>query len=134
MTRDDKEVRRVAAASLFNAGVSVARVGELFDVSRTSVYRWKQKFLEEGARGLKRRIASGRPSRLNEGQRAALKQLCERGPYAAGYARDRWTTSLLAHAILRQFHVRYDPDHVGRILRQMGIECCVKKLKAKAGS
>jgi putative transposase len=122
LTRDEMEARRLDAAKLFYLGLIPARVAETFDVSRTTASRWGQAFHESGPCGLKKSVASGRPSKLSDEQRAALKQLCERGPQAAGYARDRWTTELLARVILKQFRVRYDSDHVGRMLRRMGVE------------
>jgi putative transposase len=122
LTRDDMETRRLAAAKLFKAGASAIQVGELFDVSRNSAGRWKQLLREEGIRALKKSVAPGRPSRLNEQQRMKLKQLCERGPQAAGYDSSRWTTAMLADAIQEQLGIQYHPDHVGKLLHRMGVE------------
>jgi transposase len=122
LTRDEMEARRLKAARLLKAGISPGRVAETFEVSRTTAYRWEHLFLEQGRRGMKKRIPSGRPPKLDEQQLESLRELCKEGPQAAGYDHHRWTTELLADAILRQFHVRYDSDHVGRMLRHMGVE------------
>ena len=132
LTRDDMETRRLSAPKLFRAGARSIPVGELFDVSRNSAGRWEQRVLEEGARGLKKSVAPGRPSRLDDEQRAALKQLCEEGPQAAGYDRDHWTQELLTRMIWKQFRIRYDPDHVGRMLRRMGVDWGPKRRRQKA--
>lgn len=122
LTRDEMEQRRLAAAKLFEVGINPSRVGETFEVSRTTAYRWEQLFLKCGIRGLKKHKASGRRPKLTERQREVLGEWCQNGPYAAGYAQTRWTTALLAEAILKKFHVRYEHNHVGRLLHQMGVE------------
>jgi hypothetical protein len=43
------------------------------------------------------------------------------GPQAAGLDSDRWTTARLAEAIYNRFGVRYDPDHVGRLMHRLGL-------------
>jgi transposase len=46
-----------------------------------------------------------------------------KGAMAHGYQTELWTTSRIAEVIERTFGVRYDRDHVGRILRGMGFSC-----------
>jgi transposase len=43
------------------------------------------------------------------------------GARAAGFETDRWTTARFADAIFVRFGVRYDPDHVGRIMHRLGL-------------
>ncbi len=43
------------------------------------------------------------------------------GALAHGFSRDRWTTGKLAEAINRKFGVRYDQDHVGRLMHKFGL-------------
>jgi len=43
------------------------------------------------------------------------------GPRAFGFETDRWTTARLAHAIDARFGIRYDPDHVGRLMHRLGL-------------
>ncbi len=43
------------------------------------------------------------------------------GASAHGFPTDRWTTGRLAMAIERQFGVRYDQDHVGRLMHKFGL-------------
>ena len=37
------------------------------------------------------------------------------------YVNDRWTTGRLAKAIEKQFGIRYDQDHVGRLMHKYGL-------------
>lgn len=122
LTRDEMEARRLKAVKLFRAGVSPALVGIILNVSRTSAGRWRDVFREEGVSALKTHPAPGRPRKLDEWQLGKLEQLCRRGPQAAGYDRDHWTTDLLADAVWREFHIRLHSDHVGKMLHQMGVE------------
>jgi hypothetical protein len=43
------------------------------------------------------------------------------GPRAAGFDTEMWTTGRFADAIFARFGVRYDPDHVGRIMHRLGL-------------
>jgi transposase len=43
------------------------------------------------------------------------------GAAAYGFSNDRWTTGRLAKAIDKQFGVRYDQDHVGRLMHKFGL-------------
>ena len=43
------------------------------------------------------------------------------GPRAFGFETDRWTTARLAQAIEGRFAIRYDPDHVGRLMHRLGL-------------
>ena len=43
------------------------------------------------------------------------------GAAAHGFPSDRWTTGRLASAIEKQFGVRYDQDHVGRLMHKFGL-------------
>jgi hypothetical protein len=40
---------------------------------------------------------------------------------AHGFSDDRWTTARLAEAIEKRFGIRYDPDHVGRLMHALGL-------------
>jgi transposase len=70
---------------------------------------------------LRKRRAPGRPSRLNADQQAGVADVFKAGPRAAGFESDRWTTLRFAEAIHARFGVRYDPDHVGRIMHRLGL-------------
>ena len=74
-----------------------------------------------GAIGSADNRASGRPSRLNPEQLRSVAELYQAGPRDAGFDADRWTTVRFAKAILTRFGVRYDPDHVGRIMHRLGL-------------
>jgi transposase len=51
----------------------------------------------------------------------AAAEVYRSGARAAGFESDRWTTARFADAIYMRFGVRYDPDHVGRIMHRLGL-------------
>ena len=72
--------------------------------------------------GLKRRVASGAPTRLSEKQQAKLPPgLLARGAPAHGFRGDVWTCGRVAEVIWREFGVRYHPAHVSRLVRALGL-------------
>ena len=70
---------------------------------------------------LRKRKAPGRPSRLSSSQLAEVREMFASGPMAFGFETERWTTARLAQAIEARFAIRYDPDHVGRLMHRLGL-------------
>jgi transposase len=121
LTRDEMESRRLLAAQDLQRGLSPSQVARKFGVSRTTASRWCRSLSGKGLESLRKRRAPGRPSRLSGDQLRAVAEFYRCGPRAAGFESDRWTTARLAEAIFRCFGVRYDPDHVGRIMHRLGL-------------
>ena len=73
--------------------------------------------------GIAAQAARSGPSRAASPRSSsqALRELYRAGPRAAGFESDRWTTVRFAQAIFARFGVRYDPDHVGRIMHRLGL-------------
>jgi putative transposase len=115
------ENRRLLAAQDLQQGLSQSQIARRFGVSRTTASRWHRTLAGTGVEGLRKRRAPGRPSRLNGEQRTQIVELYAAGPRAAGYESDRWTTARLANAIFTRFGVKYDPDHVGRLMHRLGL-------------
>ena len=121
LTRDEMESRRLLAAQDLQRGLSQSQVARKFGVSRTTASRWHRALSGKGMESLRKRRAPGRPSRLNADQVAGVAEVYRLGPRAAGFDSDKWTTARFADAILAKFGVRYDPDHVGRIMHRLGL-------------
>ncbi|MET7684237.1 helix-turn-helix domain-containing protein [Streptomyces sp. NPDC005423] len=60
------EARRVRAVELFEGGVSHAEIARAVGVCAESVRRWRRVWEQDGASGLRRRAATGRPPKLDE--------------------------------------------------------------------
>jgi putative transposase len=121
LTRDEMESRRLLAAQDLQRGLSQSQVARKFGVSRTTASRWYRSLSGKGLESLRKRRAPGRPSRLTADQLSGVAEVYRSGPRTAGFESDRWTTARFAQAIFMRFGVRYDPDHVGRIMHRLGL-------------
>lgn len=121
LTRDEMESRRLLAAQDLHNGLSQSQIARKFGVSRTTASRWYRSLHGSGMESLRKRRATGRPCRLSREQRQGVVDLYHEGALAAGFRDDKWTTARLAQAIFNRFDVRYDADHVGRIMHQLGL-------------
>lgn len=121
LNRDEMEHRRLEAAEELLKGVTQARVARKFGVSRTTASRWNRALAGRSVERLRKRKAPGRPSRLTPSQQAEVTEIFALGPRAFGFDTDRWSTARLAHAIHARFGIRYDPDHVGRLMHRLGL-------------
>jgi transposase len=109
LNREDMETRRLAAASDLLNGLKQSLIARRYGVSRTTASRWQRSVVVTGVESLRKRRATGRPRMYRDGAQAH------------GFSGDRWTTGKLAKAIERQFGIRYDQDHVGRLMHKFGL-------------
>jgi len=121
LTREEMEQRRLEAAQDLLNGLSQSKVARKFSVSRTTASRWYRALANKGVDSLKRRKATGRPSRLTREQLDRMAQIYHDRPMAYGFSDDHWTTARMAAVIESQFGVHYDRDHVGRLLYKLGL-------------
>jgi transposase len=121
LNRDEMESRRLEAAQELLNGETQASVARKFGVSRTTASRWNRTISIQGVGCLQKRKAPGRPSRLTSSQLAEVAEMFHLGAGAFGFDTDRWTTARLAKAIEGRFGIRYDPDHVGRLMHRLGL-------------
>jgi transposase len=127
LTRDEMESRRLLAAQDLQRGLSQSHVARKFGVSRTTASRWYRALSGKGIEALRKRRAPGRPSRLNSEQLSGVAEIYRSGPRTAGFDSDRWTTARFAEAIQARFGIRYDPDHVGRIMHRLGLRDRIRR-------
>ena len=112
MTRQELEARRLSAIPYLSNGTPTGKLAKQFRVSRVTIYRWK-KMLSQGETKLKSRKAPGRPSRINDAERAAIKKLYSR--------QNGWTQRLFGNAMSDELGIEYSVDHVGRIMHRLGL-------------
>ena len=110
-------VRR-RATGLWNLaqGRSVAEVAAFLNVYPTTVYDWRQRFVEEGIGGLSLKPGRGRPARA---QGEEIEAYLRQSPRNFGLNRTRWTLADLARVVpsLKDF----TPSGVWRALRRCGL-------------
>ena len=118
-SKDAGQSRRLLAlAEIYDGGKrgDAARIG---DVGLQVIRDWVLRFNARGPDGLIDGKATGRPSKLNDGQRQTLARLVEAGPIPAIHGVVRWRLVDLRHWLWQEFGVSMDERSVGRILRAM---------------
>ena len=114
------EARRFRAWELKQQGWKQSAIAQSLGVTPGAVSQWFKRVREEGIESLRRRVGRGSPPRLSAAQRAQLPPLLTQGAEAYGFRGALWTRARVAEVIQREFRVRYDVSHVGRILRACG--------------
>lgn len=99
---------------------TLREVARMIGCDASSVMRWRNAWVKHGAEGLRVIPASGRPRKLTDVQSRRLVRLLLKGPLKHGYTTDLWTTKRVAEVIEKVFGIRYDRDHVGRLLHRLG--------------
>jgi transposase len=122
MRRDARvfEARRLSALPRIKRGESLSTIARQLGVSRQAVHQWMRQYRRRGAAGLRRRLRPGRPPKLARRQLAQLPRLLARGAEAYGFSTAVWTTQRVADLLWKRFQVRYDRDHVCRLLHRFG--------------
>lgn len=71
-------------------------------------------------RGLGRQTPSWSQAEVISDQKQQLVTILKEGPSRAGFSTDLWTTARVAKVVRKKFRISYHPDHVGRILHDLG--------------
>jgi transposase len=121
LTREQMEERRLEGGRLLKAGkLTKAEIARQLGVTRATVGAWSKAIKAGGFRRLRRRISSGRRSKLSADQKKRLKRLLDRGALAAGYPTDRWTQVRVCELIKKEFGITYHPNSLRRMLDHLG--------------
>jgi len=114
--------RRLRGGRLLEEGFSQAEVARRVGVHRQSVSRWAA-MVQQGGRDALRHRRAGRKPRLDSEQWHRIERGLREGPQALGYDTPLWTATRVADLIQRRTGVRYHPDHIYRLLQQLGWSC-----------
>jgi transposase len=114
------EARRRQAIQWIREGRPKAEAARRSGVSWQAVWTWWRAYRRAGSRGLARRKHPGPPPKLSRRKLAQLPHLLAQGAEAYGFSSPLWTTQRVADLIWRRFRVRYDRDHVCRLLHRFG--------------
>jgi len=126
-TRDSAQTRRLLAIAVIYDGGSRAQAAETGGVTRQIVRDWVVKFNAKGPEGLIDRKIPGRPSKLDEAHRDALRRIIESGPIPAIHGVVRWRLVDLVQWIFEEFRISVSKQTLSRELRAMGF----RKLSAR---
>jgi transposase len=114
------EGRRRRAWDLHHQGWTQQRIAEALGVTQGAVSQWLKRARDHGVDALRDHPAPGAKPLLTAEQHGQLVALLLEGAQAHGFRGEVWTCPRVAQLIKDHFHVSYHPDHVGRLLRQLG--------------
>jgi transposase len=112
---------RIRAVEAVKRGLAVSQVADAFNVDRTTLFRWVQKYHINGENGLLRKPVSGRPRLLDELEEDDLRQIIMFPASDFGYETDLWTVGRLQAVIEELCEVRLSKNTVWRRLRDAGL-------------
>lgn len=116
---DPKAVKRLMVALAYEDGESVEALSDRYDVPRSTVYYWLDRFEERPLEAAVRdEDRPGRPPRLDADDREALRADLDREPAELGREADEWTPELVREHLAEEFGVEYSLGHVRRLLRE----------------
>jgi len=115
--------KRYQALYLFLSGKSCREVAEIVGITKDTVSNIHQTYRNEGLNGIPDKPKSGRPPRLNEEQRAKLKEvILRKAPSEVGFPSDfNWTAGLIAKYIKREYGYDYSIRGVTGMFERMGL-------------
>jgi transposase len=119
---DWREGRRLRAWELKQQGWNQRQIARALGVTEGAVSQWMKRGRQGGGvEALRQRTSPGAPRRLNEEQRAQLKELLAQGAVAHGFRGDVWTCERVVEVIRKEFGVVYHRAHVSRLVRALGL-------------
>jgi transposase len=126
-TKDAGQARRLLALAAIYDSSSRTEAAEIGGVTLQIVRNWVLKFSARGPDGLIDGKAPGKPSRLNDAQRAALMAIVESGPIPAIHEVVRWRLVDLCQWVWEELRVVISKQTMSRELRGMNY----RKLSAR---
>ncbi len=118
-----QEVGRVSTRAhiilLSSRGYSAPQISRIHDVTGPMVYKWMDRFDEEGPPGLYDRDREGRPPKIDEEVEQEIERLLKGNPAEEGENATRWTTDRIAEYLDRELGVDVHPETVRDALSRL---------------
>jgi transposase len=114
------DVRTRAVAAL-RRGMRTNDVAFAFGVDRTTVFRWKSRYLGQGEVGLQRKPGSGRPRKLEGLSERRLRAIVLSPASTYGFETDLWTVARLQAVLKKREKIVVSKDTIWRRLREAGL-------------
>ncbi|MDH2901045.1 MAG: winged helix-turn-helix domain-containing protein, partial [archaeon] len=121
------------ADSSTSSTLSEADVARKFGVTRGCVSQWVKDYRKAGnsLEGLNSRKHTGRPPQMTEEQKAKLVSMILRGALYYGFETDLWTTERIRKLIRVHFEIKYNRNHVAKILHSLNLSWQKPKKEAR---
>ena len=118
--KDRAAAARMQAIAGALEGMTRAEAARLAGMDRQALRDAVVRYNAEGLAGLHSRPSPGRRPRLDEEQRAVLRQLVLDGPEVEATGLSAWTLPELCREVEARWGVRYDPSWMGEPMRRPG--------------
>ena len=117
-----RETKRLLVAIIYKRGPSAPMIAEWLDTREQTIYRWFDRLEKEPIeQAIQGRQRSGRPSKLDDTDRAEFQQAVHNPPSEVGYDQPAWTTALAQQFLEDEFDTDYSRRHVQRLLKNAGL-------------
>jgi transposase len=115
-----KAAKRLVVALDYLDGVSVSTLARRYGIPRSTLYYWLDRFESEPIDlAVTDEQRPGRPPKLGEEDRQALRDHLESSPADYGHETSDWTPELVRDHVEEAFDVSYSVGHVRRLLREL---------------
>lgn len=116
-----KPVKRLMVAIAYLDGVPVDTLAKRYDIPRSTIYAWLDRFEDESIEeAIRDGSRPGRPAELDPGEFVELASDIADGPTSHGFTENEWTANRLKSHISSAYGVDYSEGHARRLLRQLG--------------
>lgn len=112
---------RVRAVEAVWRGLAMSQVAAAYRTNRSTVFRWVQRYTDDGEAGLLRRPGSGRPRKLENLNEENWRSLVLKPASYYGYETDLWTVGRLQAVIEEVHEIEVSKDTIWRRLRDAGL-------------
>ena len=119
-SKDGSQARRLLALAAVRDGMNRSGAARIGGMDRQTLRDWVHRFNQHGPEGLIDIKPSGRPSKLSEEHKEALKQLVETGPDVTTDGVTRWRCVDLKRVVGKRFGVDLSEVSLGRVLKKLG--------------
>jgi transposase len=115
-----REYRRLRAWEMHQQGYKQQAIADALGLTQGAVSYIIKRAQAGGIAALHHHKSPGAPARLSAAQKQQLLSELAQGAAAHGFHGDVWTTERIAQFIVQRFGVKYHPDYIGPLLRQLG--------------
>lgn len=117
------EIGRVAMRAqmilLSARGYSAYDIAEIHGVTDPTVYKWMERFDQQGPEGLFDLPREGRPPKIDDEAEEEIERVLQAPPTEEGYEASRWTARRLAEHLQEELGIEVHPETVRRALGRL---------------
>ena len=113
---------RLIAVQMHENGMSAEQIAVVMNVGRSTVFDWIDKYRKGGLAAISTKIASGRPTTLDDSEMVRLYTMINgKDPRTYSFGVALWTRALIKDLIKKVFRKNISLVTVGRILKKLGM-------------